>query len=68
MGPLFIRSCARAATPCPSSKCLAPWSGRHISLALPPLEPTGDPKGVLIKHSAVVAAVANVIYYCKVGR
>ncbi|KAI8474564.1 MAG: hypothetical protein J3K34DRAFT_407403 [Monoraphidium minutum] len=26
---------------------------------------TGDPKGVLLKHSAVVAAVANVIYYCK---
>lgn len=26
---------------------------------------TGDPKGVLLKHSAVVAAVSNVVNYCK---
>ena len=27
---------------------------------------TGDPKGVLLKHSAVVAAVAGVVHFCRV--
>jgi len=40
------------------------WSRLDNRCASEP--PTGDPKGVLLKHSAVVAAVSNVTNYCKV--
>ncbi len=35
-----------------------------LLLSLPP----GDPKGVLLKHSAVLGGLANAIYYSKVSR
>lgn len=46
----------------PPDTVRTPSDGRTLSLIASP----GDPKGVLIKHSAVVAAVANVVHYTKV--
>jgi long-chain acyl-CoA synthetase len=28
---------------------------------------TGDPKGVMLTHKAVLAGVANIVFYCKIN-